>query len=396
MSKIEFHEKRLADLRSTLTQQEELFLTQLYEVRMMTQNYLEKHYEESLKTRLLEKGLIKEEVLEDWAENVHTVYYLEQDGVGIVYQILNLEKNVRNEKDSIAIRHRFKASELRPLKEEHRRRLFETTRFVEAIKQQLDKEPQIRYRYYDEKFNKLYVKQRENHYAQDFPSDGVLLIDDYEIHIHEVQERLTKIELFVKKHYLPFVQSEMFKYIERPMLFIFLVETKEEAELYRDKVADLIGAYLTPYYNILIATQKQAQQFMKNKFIPELRHPHHFRTLLMEKLKNPEVKVGGLKTDVMDQLHGHYEGVISYQSQLALIIDYRYKDVLSHYTLQRHLNNQKRLKRNYRVLAWNNDKLSKEEDGRFKMNYIHCVSVEKLQERKWLNEMFRYPTEVVR
>ena len=392
MSKIEFHEKRLADLRSTLTQQEELFLTQLYEVRMMTKDYLEKNYHEELRTRLLEKGLIKEETLEDWAENNHTVYYLEQDGVGIVYQILNLEKNVRNEKDSIAIRHRFKASELRPLKEEHRRRLFETTRFVEAIKQQLDKEPQIRYRYYDEKFNKLYVKQRENHYAQDFPSDGVLLIDDYEIHIHEVQERLTKIELFVKKHYLPFVQSEMFKYIERPMLFIFLVETKEEADLYREKVADLIGNYLTPYFNFLVTTQKQALQFMKHKFIPELRYPYYFKGLIEEKIKNPEVKVGLLKKDIMDRLYGHYHGVINYQGQLAFVVDYRYKDVLSHYTLQYHLNNQKRLKRNYRVLAWNNDKLSKEEDRHFKTDYIYCVSVEKLQERKWLNEMFRYPT----
>ena len=375
-------------IQFNLTQQEEAFLVELYHNRMMTKAYLDNTVPQSLKNGLLEKGLIMEEELEDWSEEVHLVYFLTQAGADIIYELLQLPANVRNEKESITEKNRFRQSDLRPRKEAHRRRLFETTRFIEGVKQQLEKHPNIKYRYYDQLFNKQYAKQQEYHIPQAFPSDAVLLVEDYEIHIHSLQERLTKVKLFTENEYLPFVQSEFFKYRERPMLLLYLVETKEEVEIYRERVCEMMGAYLTPFFNVLIATPKQALQFFKNKFIPELIHPYHFLQAMTHGIRRADITLQALGLGKLSEVAGKYDGFMVYQNQIALVLDYRYKDVLSYYTMKNHLANQKKLPKPYYVLALNNDKLSGNEINVNYSNGIYCSTVEKLKEDKWVRVLF--------
>ena len=374
-----------------LTPQEEQFIIGLYHSRMMTKAYLDETVPQSLKTGLLEKGLIMEESVEDWQEENWVVYYLTQTGADKVYDLLNLPGNVRNEKESITEKNRFRQSDLRPRKESHRRRLLETTRFVEGVKQRLEKYPQIKYRYYDQLFNKQLAKQQEHHIPQLFPSDGVLLFEDYEIHIHSLQERLTKVKLFTENEYLPFVKSEAFRYRERPILLLYLVETQEEVKIYRERVCEMIGASLTPLFNIFVLTTKQALQFVKNKLIPELIHPHYLFQRMTNQIQRPSVAIQRLNQEKLAHLKGQYDRVITYQNKVAFFLDYRYKDVLSHYTLTHHFQNQKTLQKQIFLLALNNEKLSGNEINEQYQYGCYSVSFEKLKDEKWLQVLFHQP-----
>lgn len=373
-----------------LTQQEKDLLVHLYHRRMMTKAYLDENVPMAVKQALVNKGLIIEETIEDWEQTVHEVYFLTQDGTQVVYELLMLPTNVLNEKDSITERHRFKLSDLRPKKtEKHARRLLEQTRFVESTTQLLDKYS-IKHQYYDHLFNELNSKKQEHYIPQTFPSDGVLLVKDYEIHIHSIQERPTKVKLFTEKTYLPFVKSETFAYRERPMLLLFLAQTKEDVEKHRETICQMIGTHLTPYFNVLVATPKQALQFMKNKFIPELLQPYHFLGLMKDKIQRQDVNVYFLDQQKLASLAGRYDGYLTYNNQLALVLDYRYKDVLSYYTMKNHTTNQQRLNKKYFILALNNDKLSEQEVGDYRQNYMVCATVEKLKEDKWLRTIFHH------
>ena len=373
-----------------LTQQEKDLLIRLYHRRMITKAYLDENVPMAVKQALVNKGLIIEETIEDWEQTVHEVYFLTQDGTQVVYELLMLPNNVLNEKDSIIERHRFKLSELKPKKtEKHARRLLEQTRFVESTTQLLGKYS-IEHQYYDRLFNELNSKKQEHYIPQTFPSDGVLLVKDCEIHIHSIQERPTKVKLFTEKTYLPFVKSETFAYRERPMLLLFLAQTKEDVEKHRETICQMMGAHLTPYFNVLVATPKQALQFMKNKFIPELLQPYHFLGLMKHKIQRQDVNVCFLDQQKLASLAGRYDGYLTYNNQLALVLDYRFKDVLSYYTIKNHTANQQRLNKKYFILALNNDKLSEQEVGDYYRDYTVCATVEKLKEDKWLRTIFHH------
>ena len=389
MSKAIFHEKRLETIRKGLTPEEEAILLMIYQGRLMTQAHVNQMGWMTSIESLTTQQLVRLETLTNHQGMTTPVFFLTQDGAGIAYQSLELPKNERNEKDSIVKRYRFKASELKPTKIDQQQRLITLNQVVEGLREQLQDQPYIRLTYQDGIFHKLWLKEKEHYLYQRIPCDGILTLNEYEIHLHETQERLTKILHMVKKHYLPWVQSPAFTYLERPVWVVFLVETKKEAAFYRDKITSLLGQYTSHLFNVLVITPQQLQQFFKHKLIPELTQPYAFQNQMRKKINDPQVVFGTIKPETQQRLKGSYQGAISYQQQVAFILDCRYKDVHSEYTLRSHEDNHLILRQPIWLLVWDNDKISREEVSNNQRQLIHKVSVEKLKTKEWIKTIFK-------
>ena len=395
MSKTEFHEKRLATIKEGLSQTQLNLLTDLYYYRMMTYQTALTKLEQDKIEELVEKKLIIHQIEEDWEKNEEEVLYLTQDGVGIVCQHCQIGRNELNDKDSIVVRRRFKASELREKKPKEIRNLLENTRFFEAVEQALKEtnshHTPIRWKRMDKKFHQMRGKQEEDYRAQAFPSDQVLWLNECEVHFYDASERLTKIEWWINNRIKPFLNSSAYTYLEHPILVIFTVSSRQEAKKYREIALALIGDQLSQRFNLLITTRKEAIRYMTKKFIPELVHFYHFIRQVKKEINREQMIFAPVKEEIQKRVVGRYEGMASYQGQAILLLDNRFKDLLTLYTMNNHLSTQVNLKTQIRVMVYDNDKLSLKDRAALETNYIHCVSKEKLKEEDWIKKAFVKP-----
>lgn len=349
LTKVEFHKKRLAEVRETLTSKEEQFLCDLYQARMMTQGYVKAVYlssEATLDQRLVERGLIKWDSVEDVKQANQTVCFLTSDGVGVVRQILDLPDNITRGDNIIVHRHYYKACDLEPhpiRKPADRTRLYELTRFMEVLKMKLDQDPRLTYHYYDRKFVELNLKHEKISNICPFVADGLLRLMDMDIHIHELQARPQKITYLIKNRYLPYFESEEATYLERQQFALFLLETEEEVRQCKKQVLPLIEKSLGSLFDVLIATPKQAIYYFKQRLFPVLKNPKFLGCELTKQGVGKYLRLSKINANVNQQLEGEYELMVQYQNKKALVIDARIPTLLNEKTINAHLNNQSKI-----------------------------------------------------
>lgn len=387
MSKVEFHKARWANLLATLSEEAKPLLSSLYESRMMTETYLHQVYGVKVKEEVLEKGLIKQVEIMDWHEVSEQTYFLTNDGVGVVRQLLNLPDNIATKNNVIIQRFYYKACDLEPRKPAHLRKLLSLTRFIERLKLELATEKPGSYRYLDKKFNDLYLKQNPNYQVQQFGADGIFQLFETDIHVFETQEKPQKINYHLEKTLLPFCQNQYPSYLERQQFVLFLVETNDEAKQYRKAFKEQLGEATTPYFNLFIMTPNQAERWIKHQLVPQIKNPFHFKELFKRSV-GEQVVIGGIKEETAKQLKGRYDFAISYNNQVGFVVDYRHKDILHHYTIDAHPENQRTLGQSCPLIVVQQTKVSEADQQKATLHRIHFLTFEQLKEGSWVSKVF--------
>lgn len=258
----------------------------------MTQAQIyELHYIESLKTRqsisdvtckkrityFVNNGLIK--CIKYDKFNSYEVYFLTTLGIDVLRLCFNISTIMYDERKNNITRGYYRASDLEisPMYIPHQINL---NQFVVDFK---NTNPNISWRYYDEKYVSQYTQIRP---------DGLITLLDTDFFIEMDMSTESKNQLFEKwDNYRRFIASNEFALKERKIIVLFLVESAikhndKDIDFLTDKINERIPTIRYTIYerildllgddfDVYVGTKDEMLEYLIQKFIPAATHNCH-------------------------------------------------------------------------------------------------------------------------
>lgn len=259
-------EKKLTNL----SEADQQTLIKLYQLRCLSiQQAYRLYYQSTVDFKTFVKKNLSELVqlelvkLNHYKENEFGIT-LENEGVQVVRQLLNLPPNIFTKDKRMVQRGYLRASDLRVLPRfmNHQIHLNEFILQFEARFQA--KYSQYRYKYFDEKHLTHYLSIRP---------DGLLHLFDVDLFLEMDMGTETKKALEQKwRHYRQFITNEDFKYQERRMIIFMFCEGTEDVQSRRELILktsfEILGDYFSNQIDMYIGSTEELTHLLFEKLIP--------------------------------------------------------------------------------------------------------------------------------
>lgn len=258
-------QKKLHQIYRTLQDRELKALSSIYTHRCMSvEQIFTLHYSENAQTDsyckqkmeyMVSKGLLEKEVT-----NRHEVYFLTTDGIDVVREYLQLPSNIFDANKKIIRRGYFRAGELRMIPRNINHQMALNQFFIDFHERLGSK---IKYKYYDEK----YITDFE-----DIRPDGLIQAFDIDFFIEIDMSTESKGQLHEKwENYRRFLNSREYKYKERKIIVLFVIENtrvpQTRIDLTKNTINNRIMDLVDDNLDFIIDTRKNILDYLYNKYL---------------------------------------------------------------------------------------------------------------------------------
>lgn len=253
-----------------LTESDKQLLTKLYQLRCLSVEQLYQLYYQSqmdFKTfiqktlkQLTDLGLVQ---ITNYKDSQFGVT-LENEGVQVVRQLLNLPPNIFTKDKRMLQRGYLRASDLKVLPRFMNHQIH-LNQFILKFEEKFEeKYSAYRFKYFDEKHLTHYLSIRP---------DGLLHLFDVDLFLEMDMGTETKKALEQKwRHYRQFITNEEFKYQERRMIiFMFCegdVDVQARRELILKTAFETLGDYFSNQIDMYIGSIQELTHLLFEKLIP--------------------------------------------------------------------------------------------------------------------------------
>ena len=204
---------------------------------------------------MVSKGLLEKEVT-----NRYEVYFLTTDGIDVVREYLQLPSNIFDANKKIVRRGYFRAGELRMIPRNINHQMALNQFFIDFHERLGDK---IKYKYYDEKYITDFA---------DIRPDGLIKAFDIDFFIEIDMSTESKGQLHEKwENYRRFLNSREYKYKERKIIVLFVIENTRVPEtridLTKNTINNRIMDLIDDNLDFIIDTRKNIIDYLYNRYL---------------------------------------------------------------------------------------------------------------------------------
>lgn len=227
-------------------------------------------YESFLKSKL--KSLIQKKLIEQVKFSKEDVaMVLTQFGVDVVREAFDLPTNIIDDKKNIIKRGYYRASELKmqPRLVNHQINL---NQFVLDFKYRYEENAyKMVWRYYDEKYVSQYVNIRP---------DGLIRLVDTDFFLEMDMSTESKAQLIEKwRNYRAFLASREYKYNERRIIVLFIIEGRGNLEnrkkVVRKTAKDELLDFFSDDFDLIVGSKEELLDITFNELIPNIQQTNY-------------------------------------------------------------------------------------------------------------------------
>lgn len=227
-------------------------------------------YESFLKSKL--KSLIQKKLIEEVKFSKEDVaMVLTQLGIDVIREAFDLPTIILDEKKNIIKRGYYRASELKmqPRLINHQVNL---NQFILKFKERYDENSyKMVWRYFDEKYVSQYVNIRP---------DGLIRLVDTDFFLEMDMSTESKAQLIDKwKNYRAFLASREYKFSERKIIVLFIIEGKGNLEnrkkVVRKTVKDELLDFFSDDFDLIVGSREELLNITFNELIPNIQQTNY-------------------------------------------------------------------------------------------------------------------------
>lgn len=284
------------------------------------------------------KELISYGVVEEVFFNKDNIaLFLTKVGIDVVREAFDLPVNIVDHQRKVVKRGYYRASELKMLPRliPHQVHL---NQFVLDFKKVFNhKGLSMAWKYYDEKYVSQYINIRP---------DGLIRLLDTDFFLEMDMNTESKTQLIEKwKHYRAFLASREYKYNEKKIIVLFIIEntsnTENRKNIVRMTASEILLDIIDGDFEIIVGTKEELLKKVFNMIIPNILQTNYkiekLKNIITTKHKFSIADGTNLKSKLNNAEYGYYIRKVDENNNVVIeqgriqeyLLDYYYEDSLS-------------------------------------------------------------------